>query len=107
PALAVLDRMAPFKRNSDDHIFLGQRFGRPMTSPALLQCLALFRSDLTVHGFRSTFRDWAADKTEFAPEIAELALAHMVGDTVERAYRRSDGFDRRRALATAWAAYCG
>jgi hypothetical protein len=80
---------------------------RPMTSPSLLQCLGLIRPGITVHGFRSTFRDWAADQTDFPAELAELALAHQVGNRVERAYLRSDGFEKRRRLADAWAAHCG
>lgn len=106
-ALAVLDRMAAFKSNSDAHVFLGQISGRRMTSPALLQCLAYVRPGITVHGFRSSFRDWAAEQTDFPTEAAELALAHTVGSKVERAYRRSDLFDRRRDLAERWSAYCG
>jgi len=106
PSLALLHRMAPFKRNSDDRIFLGQVTGRQMSSPALLQLLRKVRPGVTTHGFRSTFRDWAADQTDFPPELAELALAHQVGSRVERAYLRTDGFERRRALADAWAAHC-
>jgi integrase len=106
-ALAVLDRMAAFKSNSQAHVFLGQRSGRPMTPPALLQCLAYVRPGITVHGFRSSFRDWAAEQTDFPTEAAELALAHTVGSKVERAYRRSDLFSRRRELAERWSAYCG
>jgi integrase len=68
--------------------------------------VAKLRPGLTVHGFRSTFRDWAAETTNFPREIAELALAHTVGSEVERAYRRSDLFDRRRQLMNEWAAYC-
>jgi integrase len=64
------------------------------------------RGDLTVHGFRSTFRDWAAERTDFPTEVAEMALAHVVGDKVEAAYRRGDLFQKRRALAEAWASYC-
>ena len=64
------------------------------------------RGDITVHGFRSSFRDWAAEQTSFSREVAELALAHISGDKVELAYRRSDLFDRRRQLMDAWAAYC-
>ena len=66
----------------------------------------LKRDDLTAHGFRSTFRDWAAERTNFPSEVAEMALAHAVGDKVEAAYRRCDLFARRRAMMTAWAAYC-
>jgi integrase len=57
---------------------------------------------LTVHGFRSTFRDWAGDKTTFPREIAEAALAHQVGDETENAYRRSDALEKRRKLMKAW-----
>jgi integrase len=64
------------------------------------------RGDLTVHGFRSTFRDWAAERTNFAREVAEMALAHTVGDKVEAAYRRGDLFHKRRQLAEAWARFC-
>jgi integrase len=60
-----------------------------------------------VHGFRSTFRDWAAERTAYPSEVAEMALAHTVGSAVERAYARSDLFDRRRALMADWADYCG
>jgi integrase len=60
----------------------------------------------TVHGFRSTFRDWTAETTDFPGEVAEAALAHVVGDRVEAAYRRGDLFEKRRALMDAWAAFC-
>ncbi len=60
---------------------------------------------MTVHGFRSSFRDWAAEETPFAREIAEAALAHVVGDTTERAYRRGDALEKRRQLMQAWAKY--
>jgi integrase len=60
----------------------------------------------TVHGFRSTFRDWAADETDFPRELAEAALAHTVGNKVENAYRRGDFLEKRRALMEAWAKYC-
>ena len=106
-AMAVLARMAPFKSNSDNHLFLGQQSGRRMTSPALLQCLGYVRPGITVHGFRSSFRDWAAEQTDFPAEVAELALAHTVGSKVERAYRRSDLFERRRELAERWGSFCG
>jgi integrase len=64
------------------------------------------RSDLTVHGLRSTFRDWAAERTNFPREVAEMALAHAVGDSTERAYQRGDLFDKRRQLMDAWAKFC-
>ena len=64
------------------------------------------REDLTTHGFRSTFRDWAAESTNFAREVAEMALAHSVSDKVEAAYRRGDLFEKRRKLMEAWASFC-
>jgi integrase len=74
---------------------------------AMSNTLAKLRPRMTVHGFRSTFRDWCAERTNFPREIAELALAHTVGSEVERAYRRTDLFDRRRQLMDEWARFCG
>jgi integrase len=64
------------------------------------------RGDVTTHGFRSTFKDWASEQTNFAPEVAEMALAHVVHDKVEAAYRRGDLFQKRRTLMDAWATFC-
>lgn len=61
----------------------------------------------TVHRFRSSFRDWAGEATEFPREVAEAALAHSIGDKVEQAYRRGDALERRRGLMDAWALFCG
>jgi integrase len=60
----------------------------------------------TVHGFRSAFRDWAGNETHFPREVAEAALAHVIGDKAEQAYRRGDALEKRRALMEAWAGYC-
>jgi integrase len=65
------------------------------------------RGDLTVHGFRSSFRDWVAERTNFPSDVAEMALAHAVGDKVEAAYRRGDLFERRRRIMAEWAKFCG
>jgi integrase len=65
------------------------------------------RDDLTVHGFRSTFRDWCAEATSYPREVAEAALAHVLADKVEAAYRRSDLFEKRRMLMEEWATVCG
>jgi integrase len=73
---------------------------------AMLKTLErLGRPDITSHGFRSTFRDWAAERTNFAGEVAEAALAHVVDDKTEAAYRRGDLFDKRRRLMDAWAEF--
>ena len=65
------------------------------------------RGDLTAHGFRSSFRDWVAERTNYPNEVAEMALAHTIGDKVEAAYRRGDLFEKRRKMMDAWADYCG
>jgi integrase len=62
--------------------------------------------DATVHGFRSGFRDWAGNVTNFPREVVETALAHVIGDKAEQAHRRSDALEKRRKLMEAWAAYC-
>ncbi len=64
-------------------------------------------SDVTVHGFRSAFRDWASETTGFPHEVCEMALAHTIGNKAEAAYRRGDLFNKRRGLMDAWASYCG
>ena len=72
----------------------------------LMMLRRIGRSDLTTHGFRSTFRDWAAECTNFPREVAEAELAHVVGDRTEAAYRRGDLLERGRRLMDAWAAHC-
>ena len=62
--------------------------------------------NVTVHGFRSSFRDWAGDRTAFARDVVEAALAHAIGDATEAAYRRGDALEKRRKLMEAWVAYC-
>lgn len=64
------------------------------------------RDGLTTHGFRSSFRDWVGEATNFPREVAELSLAHRVGNSAERAYRRGDALEKRRALMESWADYC-
>ena len=79
----------------------------PVSNMALLMLLRrMGRGDLTTHGFRSTFSDWAAEETNAPSEVREMALAHVVGDKVEAAYRRGDLFQKRRDLAEAWGRFC-
>jgi integrase len=95
--LAGLPRVSPL-------VFPGQRQGRPLSNMVMEMLLRrMGREDCTVHGFRSTFRDWVAEETDFSRELAELSLAHVVGSAVERAYRRSDMLERRRTLMNSWA----
>ena len=90
-----------------DFVFPGGRATRPISNMAMTMTLRrMGRGDLTVHGFRSSFRDWAAERTGFPAEVAEMALAHAVSDKVEAAYRRGDLFQKRRQLMDAWARYC-
>ncbi len=90
-----------------DYLFPGGSKGRPLSNMAMLKTLArMGRGDLTVHGFRSTFRDWAAEMTNYPRDVAEMALAHVVGDATEAAYRRGDMFEKRRRLAEDWSKFC-
>jgi integrase len=90
----------------DEFIFPGERSGQPISNMAMLSTLGrLSRRDLTVHGFRSTFRDWAAERTNFPNHVVEMALAHTIGNKVEAAYRRGDLFEKRARLMDAWAKF--
>jgi integrase len=105
PALAVLKEME--KVRESDFVFPGGKSRRPISNMAMAMTLRrMDRGDLTVHGFRSSFRDWAAERTGFPAEVAEMALAHTVSDKVEAAYRRGDLFQKRRQLMDAWARFC-
>jgi integrase len=104
-AVSVLKRLQAL---SGDFLFPGRDLGRPLSNMALLMTLGrMDRSEITAHGFRSTFRDWAADRTNFPREVVEMALAHVIEDKTEAAYRRGDLFEKRRRLMNAWAEYCG
>jgi integrase len=105
PALAILKRL--HKHLAAEFVFTGQKPAKPLSNMALLKLLErMGRADLTVHGFRSTFRDWAAERTNFPREVAEQALAHSLPDKVEAAYRRGDLFEKRRRLMGEWAKFC-
>jgi integrase len=105
-ALAIIDAMAEIR--SGDFVFPGGKADRPLSNMSMLMLLRrMGRADLTIHGFRSTFKDWAAERTNFPAEVSEMALAHTVGDKVEAAYRRGNLFEKRRQLADAWAKFCG
>ena len=103
-ALAVLQR----SRGLDaEFVFPGQKRGKGLSNMAMTQLMRrLGRGGVTVHGFRSSFRDWAEEQGGMPREIAELCLAHEVGNAVERAYRRSDLLEKRRTLMVRWARFC-
>ncbi|MEX3763140.1 tyrosine-type recombinase/integrase [Paraburkholderia phenoliruptrix] len=104
-AVALLTHMQGMR--TDDFAFPGRKADKPLSNMAMLQLLKrMKRDDLTAHGFRSTFRDWAAERTAYPGEVAEAALAHIVGDKVEAAYRRGDLFEKRRRMMNDWAKHC-
>ncbi len=105
-ARAILKSMQA-QRGVGDWVFPGARLGSSLSNMAFLALLRrLDRTDITAHGFRSSFRDWASEQTNYAREVAEAALAHTLSDKVEAAYRRTDLFDKRAKLMEAWARYC-
>jgi integrase len=108
-ALEILAELGAV-RHSDDagaFVFPGGKRGRSLSNMAFLMLLRrMDRDDLTTHGFRSSFRDWAAERTNFPAEVAEMALAHTVNDKTVAAYNRTDLFDRRRRMMTQWANFC-
>jgi integrase len=108
-ALAIIEAMAKIRQGACAFVFPGRRRGgQRLGSTAMIETLHRVRpgGGLTVHGFRSSFADWCAAKTSFASEVREMALAHTVGNKVERAYRRDDLFEKRRQLAEAWSKFC-
>lgn len=112
-AVAVLERVLPLALQRDGKpasaapVFPGPRRALPMSDTVMLTLLTrMKRDDSTVHGFRSTFSDWCAERTAFPREVVEMALAHAIENAVEAAYRRGDLFDKRRQLMEAWARFC-
>jgi integrase len=104
-ALAILEKLAAAR--AGEFVFFGQQPDRPLSPASLQMVLRLMKVEgATVHGFRSSFRDWAGNETHFPRELAEAALAHVIGDRSEQAYRRGDALEKRRVLMEAWAGYC-
>jgi integrase len=103
-AVAILKRQWE-TRGKNKFVFPGERPAKPLSENALARAMKRMGGRDTVHGFRSSFRDWAGDETNFQREVAEAALSHAVGDQTERAYRRGDALLKRRELMQAWAIY--
>ena len=101
-AVAILESLQPL---GSEYLFPGAKGGK-LSGMAMGMLMRRMKVDATVHGFRSGFRDWAAECTGYAHEVAEMALAHTIENKVERAYRRGDLFDKRRRLMDDWASYC-
>lgn len=109
PAIALLKRLKPDSKNGDANpfVFPGAKPGKPLSNMAMLELLKrIKRTDITIHGFRSTFRDWVAESTNYAGDIAEMALAHTISNRVEAAYRRGDLYEKRACLMYEWSAFC-
>jgi integrase len=103
-AVAIL--IALYETRISRFVFPGHRKDRPLSNMAFGMLMRRMKADeFTAHGFRSAFRDWAGDETNFPRDVAEQALAHRVGDATERAYRRADALDKRRNLMNAWAEF--
>jgi integrase len=101
-AIEILETVQPLGKT---HLFPGLRGGK-LADNAMLLLLRRMQIDATVHGFRSTFRDWAAESTGYAHEVCEMALAHVIANKAEAAYRRGDLFEKRRRLMMDWSDYC-
>ncbi len=105
PALAIVETMK--KEHGAEFLFPGSKRDKPLSNMTMLALLdRMDRAELTAHGFRSTFRDWAAERTNYPREVIEMALAHAIGNKVEAAYRRGDLFEKRRSLMAEWAKFC-
>ena len=104
-ALVIIKKLHAAR--TGEFIFPGQRPDKPLSGMAMEMILRRMKADgATVHGFRSSFRDWCGEVSTFPREVAEAALAHVAGDATERAYRRGDALEKRRELMKAWGAYC-
>ena len=103
-ATAIIEEMQ--RARLSEFVFPGFKRGQPLSNMALEAVLRRAKVDVTTHGFRSSFRDWAGDSTAFARDVVEAALAHAVENKTEAAYRRSDALEKRRKLMAAWSAYC-
>jgi integrase len=105
PRCIELLKQAKLLAASSDFVFPGRSGNKPMSNMVLLMTMRRLKMEATVHGFRSAFRDWASERTNFAREICEAALAHIVKDKTEAAYRRGDLFEKRRELMATWASF--
>jgi integrase len=104
---ATVEALNAVKGRRKRYVFPGHKRGSHLSNTAMLQVLKrLGRTGITVHGFRSTFRDWCAESTNYPADVAEMALAHTLRDKTEAAYRRGDLFEKRARLMADWARYC-
>lgn len=105
--IAILKKARALQQDGSNLIFPGTKSGKPLSDMTMGKLLKENRIDAVVHGFRSSFRDWAGEQTAYPREVLEFALAHVIKDKAEAAYARSDLFDKRRGLMEDWASYVG
>jgi len=107
-ALEILSALKSGQEYGEKYVFAGQRVGSPLSNMALLMMLRrMKRDDITAHGFRSAFSDWASEVSSFSGELRETALAHTIKNKAERAYRRGDALEKRREMMEEWSCFCG
>ena len=94
------------REEGNPHIFIGAKAGKPLSDMAMLQLMRAMRPGYVPHGFRSSFKDWCSETTNYPNEVSEAALWHVVADKVEASYRRGDLFEKRRRLMVEWSKYC-
>jgi integrase len=107
-AIEILEHMTTVRRTSDpdSFVFEGQKIGRPLSDMTLTMPIRRAKLPITIHGFRSAFRDWCAEATSTPREVAEACLAHVVRNAVEAAYARTDHFEQRRGVMKSWSDHC-
>jgi integrase len=105
-AIESLEKMKPLARGKTSFVFPSRKEGKPLSDMTLAESLKHFNKEVTVHGFRSAFRDWCGEETHYPRELAEAALAHSIGNAVEQAYRRGDALKKRRELMKDWEKHC-
>ena len=105
-ALAIVNELAAAR--TTEFVFPGQKPGKPLSNMAMLMLLERMgrRGEITSHGFRSSFSDWASEVSPYSSELRETALAHTIGNKAKAAYRRGDALEKRRAMMEAWATWC-
>jgi integrase len=104
--MEILERVKELS-NGGSFVFPGRSAKKPLSTMVFLMMIRRMGKEITAHGFRSSFRDWAAERTNFSREVCEMALSHSVSDKTEAAYLRGDLFDKRRDLMDTWAMYAG
>ena len=108
PVVDLLRSLVPSPLDPGAFVFPGSKAKAPLSNTAMIMLLRrMGRGELTVHGFRSTFRDWAGESTNYPRELAEAALAHTLKSKTEAAYSRGDALEKRRRLMEDWATFCG